>query len=348
MSDLSKNDDRPGDDKSLENLLRLAGERPEIPFSVESRVYNRVQQEWQESTASPAEDKVYAQVHRTWKRDARRGRIMRWALPFAVAASAVLVVLMVTRPEPVAPRVAATVASVIVPGTVQSGYEAGASVYEGDLITTGDGGGVSLLLARNASLRVDENTSIRIDSSDHFTLLGGRVYADTGQFIYNNGGLQIDTDFGVVRDVGTQFAVSSDGDSMDVSVREGRVELTGESDVHVAKMGERLSIASGQGASLSELDTHDPYWNWIVELTPAFDLNNRSLLDFLNWAARETGRELRFENDESRMFAMRTDIHGSVEGLTPNEALAAILSTTTLSYRIDTDKVVLGHDTTVD
>ena len=234
------------------------------------------------------------------------------------------------------------------PGTVQSGYEAGASVYEGDLITTGDGSGVSLLLARNASLRVDENTSIRIDSSDHFTLLGGRVYADTGQFIYNDGGFQIDTDFGVVRDVGTQFAVSSDGDSMDVSVREGRVELIVESDVHVAKMGERLSIASGQGASLSELDTHDPYWNWIVELTPAFDLNNRSLLDFLNWAARETGRELRFENDESRMFAMRTDIHGSVEGLTPNEALAAILSTTTLSYRIDTDKVVLGHGTTVD
>ena len=346
MSDLSKSDERSGDDKSLENLLRLAGERPEIPFSVESRVYHRVQREWQESTASPAEDKVYARVHKTWRRDARRGRIMRWAVPFAVAASAVLVVLMVSRPEPAAPRVAATVASVIVPGTVPSGYEAGASIYEGDLIATGDGGGVSLLLARNASLRVDENTSIRIDSPDHFTLLGGRVYADTGQFIYNDGGLRIDTEFGVVRDVGTQFAVSSNSDSMDVAVREGRVELVGESDVHVAKMGERLSVATGQGASISNLDTHDPYWDWIVELTPSFDLENKSLLDFLKWAARETGRELRFESDESRMFAMRTDVHGSIEGLTPDEALAAILSTTTLSYRIDADKVVLRHDAT--
>ena len=345
MSDLSNNDERPGDDKSLENLLRLAGERPEIPFSVESRVYHRVQREWQESTASPAEDKVYAKVHKTWKRDAWRGRVLRWAAPLAVAMSAVLVVLMFAGPEPAEPRVAATVASVIMPGSVQYGYAAGASVYEGDLITTGEGGGVSLLLARNASLRVDENTRIRIDSSDHFTLLSGRVYADTGQFVYKSGGLQIETDFGVVRDVGTQFAVSSDGDSMDVAVREGRVELTRESDVHVAKMGERLSLVAGQDAAISNLDTHDPYWDWIVELTPTFDLTNRSLLDFLNWAARETGRELRFENDESRMFAMRTDIHGSVEGLTPNEALAAILSTTTLNYRIDADKVVLRHAT---
>ncbi|MCW9078120.1 MAG: hypothetical protein OQK74_02965, partial [Gammaproteobacteria bacterium] len=65
------------------------------------------------------------------------------------------------------------------------------------------------------------------------------------------------------------------------------------------------------------------------------------LLDFLKWASRETGRELRFESDESRMLAMRTDVYGSVTGLTPDEALEAILSTTMLEYRIELDKVVL-------
>ena len=43
------------------------------------------------------------------------------------------------------------------------------------------------------------------------------------------------------------------------------------------------------------------------------------------------------------MFAMRTDVHGSVDGLTPDEALAAILSTTSLEYQIESDKVVLDH-----
>ena len=33
------------DDASFANLMKLAGERPEIPLSVESRVYHRVQQE---------------------------------------------------------------------------------------------------------------------------------------------------------------------------------------------------------------------------------------------------------------------------------------------------------------
>lgn len=346
MTNPTKSSSQAGADKSLENLLRLAGERPEIPLSVESRIYHSVQQEWQASTANPAGEKVYAEVHRTWKRDAWRNRLVRWVAPLAVAASVVLVALLFTAPEPVRPRVVATVAAVVAPAPSSDAYRVGTNVYEGDVITTGTSGGVSLLLARNASLRIDENTSIRVDSSDHFTLMSGRVYADTGQFIYNNGGLRIDTDFGVVRDVGTQFAVSSTADSMEVSVREGRVELTHQSDVHVAKMGERLSMTAGRGASIAALDTHDPYWNWIAELTPSFDLTNKSLLDFLTWAARETGRELRFENDESRMFAMRTDVHGSVEGLTPDEALAAILSTTTLNYRIDADKVVLRHETT--
>jgi hypothetical protein len=38
---------------------------------------------------------------------------------------------------------------------------------------------------------------------------------------------------------------------------------------------------------------------------------------------------------------MRTDVYGSVTGLTPDEALEAILSTTMLEYRIELDKVVL-------
>jgi hypothetical protein len=106
-------------------------------------------------------------------------------------------------------------------------------------------------------------------------------------------------------------------------------------------MGERLTLVEGETAILTELDTHDDYWDWIVPLTPAFDMSNKSLLDFLKWAARETGRDLQFESDESRMFAMRTDVHGSVEGLTPDEALAAILATTTVRYRIADDKIVI-------
>jgi ferric-dicitrate binding protein FerR (iron transport regulator) len=329
---------------SLARLLRLAGERPKIPLGIESRVYHRVRQEWRASTAKPNADKVYAEVHKTWKRDARRGWLLRWLMPVGIVASALLAFMIFMQPGPVPPVAVATVVSTISSTSAAQDYVAGASIFEGELITTGSGGGISLLLARNATLRVDENTQVRVDAADQFALLEGRVYADTGEFIYRDDGLSIKTTFGVVRDIGTQFAVTAGPESLDVAVREGRVELAGQADTYAARMGQRLTLVEGQEASLSDLDTHDQYWDWIVGLTPEFDMGNKSLLDFLKWAARETGRELRFETDDSRMFAMRTDIHGSIDGLTPDEALEAILSTTTLQYLIQREKIVISRD----
>lgn len=334
------NTNRSGDEQSLAKLLQLAGERPEIPLGIESRIYHRVREEWAASTAKPDGNKIYADVHRTWRRSTWRGRLLRWAIPVGVVATVLLAVTLVTRPVE-APRTrVATVADVIAPAP-NNDYQAGSAVYEGDLLTTGPGGGVSLLLARNASLRIGENSRLRVAGENRFKLLGGRVYADTGQFIYRDGGLKIETAFGVVTDVGTQFAVTLGGDSLDIAVREGRVELAGSDKVFAARMGERLTLVEGQGASIAELGTHDPYWNWIVGLTPSFDLGNKSLLDFLKWAARETGRELFFVTDGSRMFAMRTDINGSITGLTPDEALEAVLSTTTLVYAVEPDRIIV-------
>jgi hypothetical protein len=332
-----------GDDESFAKLMKLAGERPGIPLSIESRVYHRVQEEWKNSTVEPNADKVYEKVHKIWRRDALRGTILRWLLPLGVAATAVIAMVMVSTPEPPAAQVAGTISRVVGRGQLGSEYPEGTTVHVGEIISTGSDEGVSLLLARSESLRIDENTQLRVDAADQFTLLGGRVYADTGEFVYRNRGLKIETEFGLVTDVGTQFSVTATDLSLDVAVREGRVDVQNESDSYAARMGERLTLVQGEGAALVELDTHDVYWNWIVDLTPAFDMINKSLLDFLKWAARETGRDLQFESDESRMFAMRTDVHGSIDGLTPDEALEAILATTTVRYRIEEDKVVIEN-----
>ena len=333
--DEDKTEQRAGDDESLANLMKLAGERPQIPLSAESRVYHRVQIEWQSATVNPSGDKVYQQVHKTW----RRAALLRWLLPAGVAATAAIAMILVSQPDPPAPQVLATVSRVV--GNSQ--YPEGASVHVGETISTEAGDGLSLLLARNESLRIDENTRIRIDAADQFTLLAGRVYADTGQFVYRDGGLKIHTDFGVVTDVGTQFSVTASDESLDVAVREGRVAVQNEQESYAARMGERLTLVQGESASVTALDTHDAYWDWIASLTPTFDMTSKSLFDFLQWAARETGRELQFESDESRMYAMRTDVHGSVDGLSPDEALEAVLATTTVRYRIYSDKITIQN-----
>jgi hypothetical protein len=92
---------------------------------------------------------------------------------------------------------------------------------------------------------------------------------------------------------------------------------------------------------VEQLAANDAFWNWASALAPALDLNDKSLLELLRWAARETGLELVFEDDELRMRAMRTDIHGSVSNFTPLEVLESVLATTTFRYRIEADRIVI-------
>jgi ferric-dicitrate binding protein FerR (iron transport regulator) len=329
------------DNESLARLMKLAGERPEIPLSVESRIYHRVQQEWQIATAAPNGEKVYKEVHKTWRRGSLRAALLRWTLPLGVAASAAIAVFMLTPPDATPLQTVATVSRVVGAGALNDRYATGAKVYSGDTISTGPDEGLSLLLARSESLRIDANTEIRIDAANQFTLLSGRIYADSGQFVYRDGGLVIETGFGRVTDVGTQFSVSTTDDSLEVAVREGRVDVQNEQAAYAAKIGERLTLRSGEAAVVADLDTHDAYWDWAADMAPTLDLTNKSLLDFLKWAARETGRELQFASDELRMFAMRTDVHGSIEGMTPDEALVAILASTTVHYRIENTRILI-------
>ncbi|MCJ7593109.1 MAG: FecR family protein [Woeseiaceae bacterium] len=331
------------DNESLARLMKLAGERPEIPLSVESRVYHHVQQEWQKATIKPNGDKVYEEVHRTWRRGSLRAALLRWTLPLGIAAAAAIA-LFVMPPMDVPPlQVAATVSRIVGTGPLSSSYSEGAPVYSGEVISTAADEGLSLLLARSESLRIDANTQIRIDAADRFTLLAGRVYADSGQFVYREGGLKIETGFGSVTDVGTQFSVSASDERLEVAVREGRVDVHSQNEDYAARVGERLTLTAGGPALVTDIDTNDVYWDWVADLAPTLDLTNISLLDFLKWAARETGRDLQFENDESRMFAMRTDVHGSVNGLTPDEALVSILATTTVRYKIENDRIIIEH-----
>jgi hypothetical protein len=144
-----------------------------------------------------------------------------------------------------------------------------------------------------------------------------------------------------VTDVGTQFAVELGAERLDVAVREGRVDVSRGADEFVAVAGERLRLGENDTAQMDAIAPHDPYWDWTASLAPVFDIENKSLLDFLRWAARETGRELVFEDNELRMSAMRTDLHGSVEDFEPLEAVESVLATTNFRYRLEADRIVI-------
>ena len=336
-----KKPDQERDEQAIARLLRLAGTSEQIPTDIESRVYDRVRTEWEASTTPPNSQRVYAKVRREWNKTPSRSRVRRWAIPVALAASILLAVAVVLQPAPPVPTnvPVGTIAKNLDSTTRRLGE--GASIYRGDTIATGKNGGMSITLANSESLRVDAATTITVVEKNRFRLHEGRVYADTGDFIYRGKGLVVETDFGTVTDVGTQFSVHALEDSLDIVVREGRVDVAGNARELVAVAGERMILEAGGTAALQTLEPYDEYWDWMTDLTPSYDLENRSLLDFLRWVARETGRELVFEDNELRMAAMRTDLHGSVQDFTPVEAVAAVMPTTNFRYRLEPARIVI-------
>jgi len=341
MNDKMKNNatsDR--DDETLARLLQLAGPRSPAPPDVEARVYDRVRREWQAATQQPDEKRVYTSVYRTWRRDSTRRRTLRWAVPVALAASVLVAIGLVQQPQTqvVAPVTVGSIVKLV--GFDNGRYVDGQVVPAGTSIVTGEGEGMSLQLANAASLRIDENTSLDIESGNRMTLIRGRVYADTGDFVYRNNRLVIDTAHGAVTDVGTQFVVAADPEGLDVAVREGRVDVREGSVEASAVAGERLLVKDGR-TDVEAIAPHDEFWDWTAALAPTFDIENRSLLEFLRWAARETGRELEFADEDLRLAAMRTDLHGSVEDLAPTDAIVSVLATTRFRYRIESDRLVI-------
>lgn len=344
MNDEKDSKESPDDAEELTAaLMRIAGPRAGIPEDAAARVYDRVRQEWQATRDATAGARIYDRAHRSWKRRTMRARLGRWVLPLAAAAAVAGTAVYLVRPDPVAVPAIGQVAKVV--GTKHdSGYwTEGAGIYPGMTLQTDDGQGISLLLSRNESLRLGANTVVRVDGGSRFTLLEGKVYADSGQLSYRRGGLVIDVGFATVTDVGTQFAVERNDTTLSIAVREGRVDVRRDQQAFTAIAGEQMQVGHAGDASIGAIAPNSGYWDWASNLAPEFDIENKSLMDFLNWAARETGRELVFQDNELRMSAMRTDLHGSVSGFSPLQALESVLATTTFRYSIEPDKVVIGR-----
>jgi ferric-dicitrate binding protein FerR (iron transport regulator) len=344
MSDRTNNDEQfDRDDETMARLLRMAGTRSPIPEDVEARVYARVQDEWRAGSEQPESARVYAKVHRQWKKEKPRSWLRRLAMPVALAAAVVLTIAVVMQPSP--PDAINVPVGTVARVTGDNGGgmlpAVGQPVYPGERLSTGPGQRMSLTLDNAASLRIDEQTVLLADAKDQFRLVQGRIYADSGDLMYRDRRLVISSSMGTVTDIGTQFSVAIAGDLIDVAVREGRVDLNRDGEQHIAVAGERLKVHRLDGATTDALAAHDTYWDWAIALAPNFDIENKSLLDFLRWAARETGRELVFESNELRMSAMRTDLHGSVSDFDILEAVESVLVTTNFKYRIETDRIVI-------
>jgi hypothetical protein len=84
----------------------------------------------------------------------------------------------------------------------------------------------------------------------------------------------------------------------------------------------------------SALPPNAPAWDWIADVVPPFSIEGLTVGEFLAWAGRETGREVVYSTPDVERLAGSVTLSGTVEGLPPQQAIEAVLATTSLATRV--------------
>ena len=306
-------------DQAMGQLLKVAGPRVGPGADRAARVHASVRQEWQQAVKRKSTSKF-------------------WLLSSAAAIAATVIITMGLW-EKVLDPVKPTRASLeIVKGSVIQEYEGqqqtlslGDELILGATITLADDSGLALRLASNQSMRVNANSQFELRTSDEIFLHRGAVYVDSGPDSFDASVL-VQTPFGVARDIGTQFVVAVLTDQMQVSVREGLVNVGSNADMSDPKQanaGEQLNIDRNGGFSRTSIDVFGEHWSWISDLIPIFETEGKTLAAFLEWVCRENGWTLQYTDDVVKRSAEIEILKGSnTEGMTSRGALRTILSGT--------------------
>lgn len=335
---------RPGEEEALQGLLRAMSPEAEPPAETRERIRRAVAAEWRAAVRPTAiggaRSGTAPRTTQTWRR-------LVMAVAASIAVVAVTVGVIQTR-APTAGDVVATLSRVV--GPVQgargnAGWQAvaeGQSLAAGQHLVTGPRSRAALSLAGGVTLRLDADTRVLLAAIDRVVVDRGTVYLDGGDQPVTGPGVGIDTAFGTTRHVGTQYEVRVLPAKMRVSVREGLVETTPDTGRPiVAQAGEELVIGTGGSVARGTVDRRDARWDWIADVTPPFAIEGRRLTEFLAWVCRETGRDLTFATPEAEAAASAVVLRGSVTGLSPDEALVAVMATTTLSFSDDNGRLVV-------
>jgi ferric-dicitrate binding protein FerR (iron transport regulator) len=176
------------------------------------------------------------------------------------------------------------------------------------------------------SLRIDSGSQLQFSAPDKVELQAGALYIDAGA--HSSVPLTVQTVAGAVRHIGTQYQVRTLAGALrgiEVTVREGRVEIANQYGTNTGTPGERVAVSTKGSIARSAVAPYDASWEWAEHLAPPFEFEGNSLDAFLTWVARETGRELIYDSAAARGAALVV-MRGSIARLNPDQALMAALS----------------------
>ena len=303
--------------------------------------------------------RVRSVVHAQWKHqlDARkRTRLVAVFGSLAAAVALAVVATWVLRGEGIGPAeapAAAHVVRVLGPVSVASQstglfdagslLAAGSSVPARSTVSTGAGARVALLAPTGYSLRLDAGTILRVTSERRFTLERGAVFVRSARADRAAvDPIEIETPFGTIAPRGTQFEARLAEGLLRVRVREGIVAVRARGGERAAEAGRVLSVDRAGRIDDRADDTGRDGWAWTESVAPMMDIEGRTLGDFLEWLGRERGARVRFEDPALATTAPTIRLHGSIAGMSVDQATESVFLISGLSHRWDGGDLVVG------
>jgi Fe2+-dicitrate sensor, membrane component len=272
-----------------------------------------------------------------------------WSMAAAIAMAVVSATAWFVLRHPSVPAAGpeiATVETVIGPlivtgadGDRRSISAAGSRLRAGDRIETDADSRAALRMPSGVSVRLDTNTSAVIDTESRVILQRGAAYVDAQP---GAAALFLQTSFGVVRHTGTQFEVRLADAALQVRVREGSVVVEASRERWTSRAGELLVVAHGRPPERRAIATSGPEWGWVTSVAPPFRLEGATVPAFLQWITREQGWRIEYGDSSLRARVDTIQLHGSIEGFTAEEALAAVLPTCGLTSRREGDLLIVS------
>lgn len=322
---ISENYQAGKEDKELEALFRHATARQRPPLEVERDIREKLHSDW---------------LHVT-----RRRRLRRHVAGWAVAAMVMLAVFISisqfrqTDPVihgPVLASVDKRTGDVFIKNAAAetSRLPVDAQLRAGSILSTIQDSRIALAWTSGESLRMDQNSRISLISNSEISLLSGKIYIDSAGAGVKGTALVINTPSGPVSHIGTQYITTVSGNEVTVSVREGKVSIGSGDEATVAVQGQRLRLADNGQYSATAIPVYGDEWQWIELIAPRFNMDGRTMQEFLEWVGRETGRKIEYGSAESELAAAQTRMHGNID-LEPLHAMELMLQTSDLTAVIN-------------
>lgn len=207
-------------------------------------------------------------------------------------------------------------------------------IESGATIRTLANGSVLLAFTDTLRVRLAPDTVAHFEAAESIVLESGKLYVDAVP-----GGeseLRVQTSHGELTHAGTQYEALSRRQIFELAVREGQVELerAGKTTAVVAA-GQALVIDAAGNEQRRVVTPTDARWSWLAATPTPISIEGMELTEFLSWYERETGRDVQFADASVEQASREIRLHGSIESMTPDDALSTVMASSGLIAEFD-------------